>query len=256
MRSAGDRRSARGAIRIEVSAEAQASPPSSIGGMPTTASGGGYSGRLAHRQGKPMRPDVAAAFDRMAAAARRAGISLVISSAYRSDAEQARLFAQHPDPRWVAPPGRSLHRCATELDLGPSSAYGWLAENAPRFGFLKRYSWEPWHFGYAKWPCAVLGGGERPGCDAADRGRAPGGPRAPRLRPAAVPRADRARCGALERLRGTARRPAPGRVELQPVRRLGGRRPGDRPVHARHRPAPTGCATPSTLRRRSTPRRT
>lgn len=77
-------------------------------------------------------------------AAFRAGISLVITSAYRSDAQQARLFEQHPDPRWVAPPGQSLHRCATELDLGPSSAYGWLAANAPRFGFVKRYSWEPW----------------------------------------------------------------------------------------------------------------
>ena len=35
------------------------------------------------------------------------------------DAEQAVLFARHPDPRWVAPPGRSLHRLGTELDLGP-----------------------------------------------------------------------------------------------------------------------------------------
>jgi LAS superfamily LD-carboxypeptidase LdcB len=89
-----------------------------------------------------MRPDVAVAFDRMAAAARRAGIGLVITSAYRSDAEQARFFAQNPDPRWVAPPGRSLHRCATELDLGPRSAYGWLHTNAPRFGFVARDSWE------------------------------------------------------------------------------------------------------------------
>jgi soluble lytic murein transglycosylase-like protein len=48
----------------------------------------------------------------------------------------------------VAPPGRSLHRNGTELDLGPPSAYGWLARNAPRFGFVKRYSWEPWHFGF------------------------------------------------------------------------------------------------------------
>ncbi len=120
--AAGDRSSTRSAIRVEASAEAEASPPSppTAGGMPTTASGGGYSGPLAYRQGKPMRPDVASAFDRMAAAARRAGISLVISSAYRSDAEQARLFAQHPDPRWVAPPGQSLHRCGTELDLGPT----------------------------------------------------------------------------------------------------------------------------------------
>ncbi len=47
---------------------------------------------------KPMRPDVAAAFDRMAAAARAAGVSLVVNSAFRSDAEQAALFAAHPDP--------------------------------------------------------------------------------------------------------------------------------------------------------------
>jgi LAS superfamily LD-carboxypeptidase LdcB len=94
-----------------------------------------------------MRPDVAEAFDRMSAAARRDGISLVITSAFRSDAEQAELWEQNPDPQWVEPPGTSLHRCATELDLGPSSAYGSLAANAPRFDFLKRYSWSPGHFG-------------------------------------------------------------------------------------------------------------
>ncbi|UUY01692.1 transglycosylase SLT domain-containing protein [Svornostia abyssi] len=60
------------------------------------------------------------------------------------------LFARNPDPRWVAPPGKSLHRLGTELDLGPPAAYGWLAANAPRFGFIKRYSWEPWHFGYTR----------------------------------------------------------------------------------------------------------
>src|SRR5215831_13216460 len=92
-----------------------------------------------------MRPDVAAAFDRMAAAAAGAGIQLLVVSAFRSDSEQARLWAQHPDPRWVAPPGTSLHRCGTELDLGPSTAYAWLAANAGRFGFLKRYPWEAWH---------------------------------------------------------------------------------------------------------------
>src|ERR671935_2131554 len=99
-----------------------------------------------------MRPDVAQAFDRMAAAARRDGIYLIVVSGYRSDAEQAKLFAAHPDPKWVAPPGKSLHRLGTELDLGPSGAYGWLATNAPRFGFIKRYSWEPWHFGYGRNP--------------------------------------------------------------------------------------------------------
>jgi hypothetical protein len=131
---------------------ARASAEAEIGGtggaLPLDAEGGGYSGPLAYRQGKPMRPDVARAFDRMYAAARRDGVTLVINSGYRSDAEQAKLFAQHPDPHWVAPPGQSLHRYGTELDLGPPSAYGWLARNAGGFHFVKRYSWEPWHYGY------------------------------------------------------------------------------------------------------------
>ena len=47
-------------------------------GCPAFASGGGYEGPLAYRMGKPMRPDVAAAFDRLAAAARReAGLAPV-----------------------------------------------------------------------------------------------------------------------------------------------------------------------------------
>jgi Transglycosylase SLT domain/D-alanyl-D-alanine carboxypeptidase len=128
-------------------AEAELAPPGALpdDGQPNA---GEYRGPFAHRQGKPMRPDVALAFDRMAAAARADGVALLITSAFRSDAEQARLFAAHPDPKWVAPPGRSLHRLGTELDLGPPGAYGWLAANAERFHFVQRYSWEPWHYGY------------------------------------------------------------------------------------------------------------
>jgi D-alanyl-D-alanine carboxypeptidase len=49
--------------------------------------------------GKPMRPDVALAFDRMAAATRReAGLELLVSSGFRSDAEQARLWAAKFSP--------------------------------------------------------------------------------------------------------------------------------------------------------------
>lgn len=136
--------------RLGVRATAELSPDGGDG-LPTRGSGGGYAGPLAYRQGEPMRPDVAVAFDRMAAAARReAGLWLGVTSGFRSDAEQARLFAAHPDPRWVAPPGESLHRYATELDLGPPAVYEWLAANASRFGFARRYSWEPWHYGYTR----------------------------------------------------------------------------------------------------------
>jgi hypothetical protein len=131
-----------GRTEVEASAVAEAAAPLAPGtGTTTMASGGGYEGPLVQRDGEGMRPDVAAAFDRMAAAARAASVSLMVVSGFRSDAEQAALFAAHPDPRWVAPPGRSLHRCATELDLGPESAYSWLAANARRFGFVQRYSW-------------------------------------------------------------------------------------------------------------------
>ncbi|HKZ12387.1 MAG TPA: D-alanyl-D-alanine carboxypeptidase family protein, partial [Solirubrobacterales bacterium] len=117
-----------GAPRVEASAEAEAAAPVTTAGGegPAIASGGGYSGPLVYRNGEGMRPDVAAAYDQMAAAAAADGITLIVVSGFRSDAEQAELFAAHPDPKWVAPPGTSLHRCATELDLGPESAYGWI----------------------------------------------------------------------------------------------------------------------------------
>jgi Transglycosylase SLT domain/D-alanyl-D-alanine carboxypeptidase len=153
-----------GGQRVEASAVAEAAAPygAAAGGAPGMASGGGYGGPLVYRDGKGMRPDVAAAYDQMAAAARADGIALVVVSAFRSDAEQAELFAAHPDPTWVAPPGHSLHRCATELDLGPSVAYAWLAGNASRFGFVQRYSWEAWHYGYEAGPAPCSPEGEAP----------------------------------------------------------------------------------------------
>ena len=92
-------------VPIAAEAEAEAVVPASTAaaGRPATASEGGYSGPLAYRQGEPMRPDVAASFDRLAAAATADGLALIVNSGFRSDAEQAALFAQNPDPQWVAP---------------------------------------------------------------------------------------------------------------------------------------------------------
>jgi hypothetical protein len=163
VRIAADRH---GRSTVRVRARAEAGLTGAAAAIPTLAGGDGeYRGPLAYRQGKPMRPDVAQAFDRMERAAEAAGIHLIVVSGFRSNAEQAALFARHPDPKWVAPPGRSLHRLGTELDLGPSSAYGWLAANAARFGFLKRYAWEPWHFGYIRSPGSASVGFGTPGGD-------------------------------------------------------------------------------------------
>jgi hypothetical protein len=152
---------------------AEAGTAVSGGGMAAMATGGGYGGPLVYRNGEGMRPDVAAAFDRMAGAASADGIGLLVVSGFRSDAEQAALFAAHPDPKWVAPPGHSLHRCATELDLGPETAYSWLAANARRFGFAQRYSWEAWHFGFdaGPAPCSAAADSGGPGFDGALSGQ-------------------------------------------------------------------------------------
>jgi hypothetical protein len=132
---------------------AAAVPPGPAG----WATGGGYEGPLVYRDGKPICPAVAAALDPMVAAARAEGVALRVVSGFRSDAEQAILFARHPDPRWVAPPGRSRHRDATEIDFGGGPGLAWLAANASRFGFVQRYSWEPWHYGFV--PGCGTGGG-------------------------------------------------------------------------------------------------
>jgi hypothetical protein len=153
-----------GGHRVEASAVAEAAAPygAAAGGASGPASGGGYGGLLIYRDGEGMRPDVAAAYDQMVAAARSDGVLLTVVSGFRSDAEQAELFAAHPEPTWVAPPGQSLHRCATELDLGPSSAYPWLAAKARSFGFVQRYSWEAWHYGFDAGPAPCSAAAEAP----------------------------------------------------------------------------------------------
>ncbi len=141
-----------GPMGVRIPAGARAAILPGVGGLPEEwANGGGgqYVGPLVMRDGKPMCPAVADAFDRMDAAAKRVGADLVVNSAFRSDAEQAVLFARHPDPKWVARPGTSRHRYSTELDIsGANGAWGWLAKHATAFGFVQRYSWEPWHYGY------------------------------------------------------------------------------------------------------------
>lgn len=157
---------------VSVKAVAEAYPASTAtpGMTAGVATGGGYSGPLATRQGEGMRPDVAQAFDAMAVAASGDGHALLVNSGFRSDSEQAALFAANPDPRMVARPGTSLHRCGTELDLGPASAYGWLAANAQRFGFIQRYSWEAWHYGFTQGPAPCSDAGDRVGAGASRNG--------------------------------------------------------------------------------------
>ncbi len=119
-------------------------------------------------------------------AAEEDGVTLMISSAFRSVADQQKtlevLSAQlgtSEAKKIVAPPGSSEHHtglavdfsdasteCATDSDkcsLGYESAV-WLREHAPDYGFILRYDqgseditgydYEPWHYRYVGKPLA------------------------------------------------------------------------------------------------------
>jgi hypothetical protein len=93
----------RGKVRrgadVSATAEAELAPP--VAFAQPAAFGDEYGGPFAERQGKRMRPDVAAAFDRMAAAARAAGVDLLIDSAAPALQPSSRAAANASrDPRF------------------------------------------------------------------------------------------------------------------------------------------------------------
>lgn len=119
-----------------------------------------------------VRPEVKAAFTKMAEAAFKDSIRLIADSGYRSSAFQKTVIRRRIKAgeklsdilAMVAPPGYSEHETGRALDLIPSDAgfashdaYRWLLKNAARFGFRESYpesaaegiAWEPWHWVFA-----------------------------------------------------------------------------------------------------------
>ena len=157
----------------------------------------------------------------------------------------------HPDPKWVAPPGQSLHRLGTELDLGPPAAYGWLAAQrgalplhpallvgavALRLHAQRRLD--------ARWASARAATATAPGA-------------LPAFVPERVRAGDRARGAALERV-GARCSPRSSTQEshFNPFARSPARARRASRSSCRARPRPTAWATRSTPSVRSTPRRT
>ncbi|AEI63122.1 peptidoglycan-binding protein [Corallococcus macrosporus] len=104
--------------------------------------------------GKEMRSDAAAAFNRMHAAARAQGITLKVNSGFRSMAEQEALYRAYKNGtgNLAAPPGYSNHQGGIAVDINTggtgTSTYRWLANNARNFGFVRTVPSEPWHWEY------------------------------------------------------------------------------------------------------------
>jgi len=102
-------------------------------------------------------PLLATRFAAAKAIAHSEGISLQLTSGFRSKAEQARLFADEVDKlgseevasKWVLPPDISHHPQGTAIDVNynfdrPSTM--WLEINGYKFGLCRAYANEWWHF--------------------------------------------------------------------------------------------------------------
>ena len=122
-------------------------------------------------------PDLQKMFDDM----RAAGHKPKVVSGYRSKEEQenileakcqeyinqgyTKFMAKDMALNWVAEPGTSEHQLGIAVDINPDYSvskgwgfYGWLAENAHKYGFINRYpadkveitgiSNERWHYRY------------------------------------------------------------------------------------------------------------
>lgn len=81
------------------------------------------------------------------------GISMQVTSGWRSAGYQDRLFAQAvatygPDDarRWVATAQTSAHVTGDAVDIGGWDAMDWLARNGAQFGLCQIYGNEAWHF--------------------------------------------------------------------------------------------------------------
>jgi zinc D-Ala-D-Ala carboxypeptidase len=129
--------------------------------------------------GFKLRPAAANKFQSMISAAKAAGVKVTTISAFRSVAEQQKLFFEVKAQRAQvtteraevsAPPNHSEHHTGYAVDVGdgnvPSAnlnqsfdktaAYKWLQANAPRYSFELSFpqgnrqgvSYEPWHWRY------------------------------------------------------------------------------------------------------------
>jgi hypothetical protein len=107
-----------------------------------------YSIQVIHIGGKAVSKTTGHAFLRMQAAAHAAGVKLSLTSGFRTQSEQTRLYNCYLSKRCnngnlAARPGYSNHQNGAALDLSTSS---WLSKNASKFGFVRTVPKEAWHY--------------------------------------------------------------------------------------------------------------
>jgi len=117
--------------------------------------------------GHRIRQEVNEAYDKMARAAYQEGLRLIVSSSFRTHAQQQNEWTRSGDG-YAARPGHSEHQTGLALDIvthdiignefEDTAEFAWLQENAHTFGFILRYpkdmehitgyNYESWHYRY------------------------------------------------------------------------------------------------------------
>lgn len=132
------------------------------------------------RSGHRLRNAALRALETMDRAAKEDGVSLLVSSSYRSYDYQVEVWnrtlatdGKAETETSVARPGHSQHQLGTVVDFGSitdafaqTKAGRWLSTNARRFGFslsfpkgmseITGYKWESWHYRYIGVAAAAL----------------------------------------------------------------------------------------------------
>ena len=125
-----------------------------------------------NRNDLSLRPEAYRALEDLARAAQRDGITLLVSSTYRSYSYQEALFARYvredglaQAERYSARPGTSQHQLGTAVDFGSitddwadtamgkwvyahAADYGWSLSFPQGYEDVTGYMWECWHFRY------------------------------------------------------------------------------------------------------------
>ncbi|SDD15237.1 M15 family metallopeptidase [Nocardioides lianchengensis] len=110
-------------------------------------------------------PDLLAAVQAAARDARADGITVQVTSGWRSREHQQRLYdeavtrygSEEEARRYVATPDASAHVTGDAVDIGPTDAADWMGRHGSAHGLCQTFANEMWHFELATTP-----GGECP----------------------------------------------------------------------------------------------
>ncbi len=128
-------------------------------GSPRGVEGGQVGGTLSvtdtdHAALRNLDPSLLRAVQEAAAEAHEDGISLKVTSGWRSKEYQQQLLDEavakygslEEAREFVNTPEKSAHVTGDAIDIGPTDAADWLIRNGSEFGLCQTYANEIWHF--------------------------------------------------------------------------------------------------------------